>query len=45
MTITKTASRNVAIKVARMSERIMESQDEFMMRKPEEEKINDKQAA
>ena len=39
ITITKTASRNVAFKAARMSKRIMESQDEFTMRKLEEEEI------
>ena len=48
MTITKTASRNVAFKAAKISERILESQDEFIMRKPVEEEIeseNDRQAA
>ena len=41
MTIIKTASRNVAFKAARirMGGRIMESQDEFIMLKPEEEEI------
>ena len=33
MVIAKTASRNVAFKVARMRESIMEDQDEFIMRK------------
>ena len=33
----KTASRNVAFKVARMSESIMESQDELIIRKSEGE--------
>ena len=32
MTIAKTASRNVAFKVAKMREAIMEDQDEFLMR-------------
>jgi len=31
--IAKTASRNVAFKVAKMREAIMEDQDEFLMRK------------
>ena len=48
MTITKTASRNVAFKVARMREAIMEDQDEFLMRKSEYEgvgvEINNKAA-
>ena len=38
----------MASKAAKMSEHIMESQDEFIMRKPEEEEIkseNDKQMA
>ena len=39
MTIAKTASRNVAFKVARMREAIMEDQDEFLMRKPEHEEV------
>ena len=33
--IAKTASRNVAFKVAKMREAIMEDQDEFLMRNPE----------
>ena len=33
--ITKTASRNVAFKVAKMREAIMEDQDEFLMRNSE----------
>ena len=37
MTTAKAASRNVAFKVARMREAIMEDQDEFLMRKPEHE--------
>ena len=32
---TKTASRNVAFKVAKMREAIMEDQDEFLMRNSE----------
>ena len=32
MVIAKTASRNVAFKVAKMREAIMEDQDEFLMR-------------
>ena len=32
MAIAKTASRNVAFKVAKMREAIMEGQDEFLMR-------------
>ena len=32
MAITKTASKNVAFKVAKMREAIMEDQDEFLMR-------------
>ena len=32
MAIAKTASRNVAFKVARMRESIMEDQDEFIIR-------------
>ena len=32
MAITKTASRNVAFKVAKMREAIMEGQDDFLMR-------------
>ena len=35
MTITKTASRNVAFKAARMSESVLESQDEVIVQKPE----------
>ena len=34
MAIAKTASRNVAFKVAKMREAIMEDQDEFLMRNP-----------
>ena len=37
MTIAKTASRNVAFKVAKMRESIMEDQDEFLIRKSEYE--------
>ena len=39
MVIAKTASRNVAFKVARMRESIMEDQDEFIMRKSDGEEI------
>ena len=39
MTIAKTASRNVAFKVARMREAIMEDQDEFLMRRSEYEEV------
>ena len=35
MVIAKTASRNVAFKVAKMREAIMEDQDEFLMRNSE----------
>ena len=35
MAIAKTASRNVAFKVAKMRESIMEDQDEFLMRNSE----------
>ena len=35
MAIAKTASRNVAFKVAKMKEAIMEDQDEFLMRNTE----------
>ena len=35
MAIAKTASRNVAFKVAKMREAIMEDQDEFLMRNAE----------
>ena len=48
MTIIKTASRNVAFKANRMSERIMESQDEFVTRKYEGEETeveSERQAA
>ena len=37
MVITKTARRNVAFKVARMSESIMESQNKLIIRKSEGE--------
>ena len=37
--IAKTASRNVAFKVARMREAIMEDQDKFLMRKSEYEGV------
>ena len=37
MAIAKTASRNVAFKVAKMREAIMEDQDEFLVRKSEHE--------
>ena len=39
MTIAKTASRNVAFKVARMREAIMEDKDEFLMSKSEHEEV------
>ena len=40
--ITKMASRNVAFKAARMSESVLESQDEVIVRKPEvDEEGND----
>ena len=48
MVITKTASRNVAFKAARMRESIRESQDEVIRRKPEDKDTgmdDDKQAA
>ena len=48
MIITKTAIRNVALKAARMSERIMESQDEFVTGKYEGEETeieSERQAA
>ena len=48
MVITKTASRNVAFKAARLSESVLESQDEVITRKSvseETEMDDDKQAA
>ena len=39
MAIAKTASRNVAFKVAKMREAIMEDQDEFLVRKSEHEEV------
>ena len=39
MVIAKTASRNVAFKVARMREAIMESQSKFVMRRPGGEEV------
>ena len=39
MAIAKTASRNVAFKVAKMRESIMEDQGEFLMRKSEHEEV------
>ena len=39
MAIAKTASRNVAFKVARMREAIMEDQDELITRKSESEDV------
>ena len=39
MAIAKTASRNVAFKVAKMRESIMEDQDEFLIRKSEYDEI------
>ena len=42
MTITKTASRNVAFKAVRMSESVLESQDEVIIQNPDaEEEGND----
>ena len=38
--IAKTASRNVAFKVAKMREAIMEDQDEFLMRNSEHAGVN-----
>ena len=35
MAIAKTASRNVAFKVAKMRDSIMEDQDDLILRKPE----------
>ena len=40
MAIAKTASRNVAFKVAKMRESIMEDQDEFLIRKLEYEEVD-----
>ena len=39
MAIAKTASRNVAFKVARMREAIMQDQDEFITRKADFEDV------
>ena len=39
MAIAKTASRNVAFKVARMRESIMEDQDEFVIRNSGREEV------
>ena len=39
MAIAKTASRNVAFKVARMMESILEDQDELIIRKSDCEKV------
>ena len=39
MAIAKTASRNVAFKVAKMRESIMKDQDEFLIRKSECEEV------
>ena len=39
MAIVKTASRNVAFKVTRMRESIMEDQDEFIIRKSDGEEV------
>ena len=39
MAVAKTASRNVAFKVARMRESIMEGQDELIMRKLDSEEV------
>ena len=35
----KTASRNVAFKAARLSESVLESQEEIIVRKPEADKV------
>ena len=40
MAISKTASRNVAFKVAKMRESIMEDQDELLIRKLEYEEVD-----
>ena len=40
MAIAKTASRNVAFKVAKMRESIMEDQDELLIRKLEYEEVD-----
>ena len=40
MAITKTASRNMAFKVVKIREAIMEDQDEFLMRKSEHEEVH-----
>ena len=48
MTITRMASRNVSFKAARMSESVLEIQDEVTTRKPEDEETgndHDKQSA
>ena len=39
--VTKTASRNVTFKATRMSESVLESQDEVVTRKPEEKEKGD----
>ena len=39
MAIAKTASRNVAFKVAKMRDSIMEDQDELIIRKSESEEL------
>ena len=39
MAIAKTASRNVAFKVAKMREAIMEDQDEFLMRSSDQTEV------
>lgn len=47
MIITKMASRNVALKAARMSEFVLESQEEVIIRHPDDEETRndeDKQA-
>ena len=45
--ITKTASRNLVFKAARMSDSVLESQDEVITRKPQGDETgnDDKQAA
>ena len=39
MAIAKTASRNVAFKVAKMRDSIMEDQDDLIVRKPERDEV------
>ena len=44
MTIAKTASRNVAFKVTRMREAIMENQSELLIRKLDTEEIGSEES-